>query len=86
MKTTEQIRFDYARGFADSEDDIHYRAWDFDRWIAEHDRQVSEHAWVQGWKEGVDVTDRAWNGDRTADVPASRDNNPYRKGHKEETE
>lgn len=80
IPTTAEIRHDYARGFAVDEDDINHREHLFDLWLAEHDRQVAEHAWDQGWKEGVDVTDSAYlYNNSTVDVPASRDNNPYLK-------
>lgn len=50
MNVTESaIRHDYARGFADSEDDAQHRAWEFDQWLISHDRKV----WRQGHRAGI---------------------------------
>ena len=79
IPATGEIRHDYARAWALDEQDLDDRRHQFDRWLAEHDRQTAEKAWAEGWEEGNDITERSYAGDATASIPASRDNNPHRK-------
>lgn len=48
----------------------------FDRWLAEHDRQVAERAWGEGFNAG-----QAWEADvNSRTIPqVTRWGNPYRK-------
>lgn len=84
MPTIEQVRYRYwsygspvpefLQGTAE-----YVAGADFDRWLAEHDRQVAERAWAEGYRQG-------W-GDRDEDfhafyVPSGFEQdtlNPYRK-------
>lgn len=45
--TMEEIRRTYLCMFTDAAQGV--RADAFDRWLAEHDRQVAERAWSGGW-------------------------------------
>ena len=56
---TEQVANVYATAWNDATDpaDVpevmrHARA-EFDRWLAEHDRQTAERAWAMGYQEGI---------------------------------
>lgn len=62
--STEQVRSHYVFDQGDRWDAERGQA--FDRWLAEHDREVAESAWNQGF-------------DWTWDCRANRDANPYRR-------
>lgn len=64
--TTETVRYAYAahKAHYGGERGYQKQATEFDRWLAERDRQVAERAWERGW----------------LDEPYKRiDENPYRK-------
>lgn len=78
--TTEEVRHRYGRDTADDVGMFEVKAHaEFDRWLAERDRQVAERAWAEGYRQG-------W-GDRHDDfhagyVPSGFEQdtlNPYRK-------
>ena len=47
--TTEEVRGEYVG--LDTLDRGYLAEAEFDRWLVEHDRQVSEKAWDEGWRE-----------------------------------
>lgn len=62
--TTEEVRADASRSIRGD--------W-FDRWLAEHDRQVAERA----WDEAIEHVDKTLGGEYSAGI---RLHQPYRKG------
>lgn len=73
--TTEEVRarygadeFGYSAGLSDP-------CPEFDRWLAEHDRQVKAEAWGEGWYAGYQYG-MLMHGEYRTD-------NPYRQGETE---
>lgn len=52
--TTEEVRERYANDEWDVENEAVARLADFNRWLEEHDRQVAEEAYDEGFANGVD--------------------------------
>lgn len=46
--TTGQVRLDYMHAYPSTPEGREIAAAEFDRWLAEHDRQVAEGAWDAG--------------------------------------
>lgn len=75
--TTENVRNTYAyigQGFAPSTRKNRALAEaEFDRWLAEHDRQIAENAWDEGYSAGAsDVFEQRWD-DRLTPNPFRED-------------
>lgn len=75
--TTEEVRARYSADEFGNSAGLSDPCPEFDRWLAEHDRQVKAEAWEEGWDAGLQ---HWWHG-----LPMHgehKTDNPYR----EETE
>lgn len=74
--TTDEVRERYAaaRYYLDNEDHLTESGREFDRWLAEHDRQVAERAWAKGFDSGYKEAGAGPHEDFSM--------NPYRKEHR----
>ena len=72
--TTEEVRDHYA-SYPGARFTPETAEW-FDRWLAEHDRQVAERAWHEGWRHESDYLNEWGQFCPTASC------NPYREASK----
>jgi hypothetical protein len=81
--TTEEVRREYAPSGVPSRIEPGDYGWDegilkgeaeFDRWLADHDKEVAAHAWDEGRAQGIEDVDTSGYGG-IADTP-----NPHRSG------
>ena len=73
---TEEVRAVYNQDEFGNPAGLNDPCPEFDRWLAEHDRQVAEKAWDDGLADG---RDRWMDAREFGDKPV----NPYRKGETE---
>lgn len=53
------------------------RMREFDRWLAEHDREVAARAWDEGAETTWQATGEGWNGEYGAGLDEQRHNPPW---------
>ena len=75
--TTDQVRLDYVHAYPSTPEGREIAGAEFDRWLAEHDRQVAERAWDEGARWAA-VECGAVDNERQAWIAPG--DNPYTKG------